>query len=321
MNASGRDRAADGIPRDPMKLTATSSAQAAHTKGAFPMTDERQNPSDEEEELAQTAGDFKNLANEMADEGFDEMAAGVDDMAFAQDLSDTATAEAMAGASDLTRAMDAAVVADRLSTLSSVVSAAGVNDINQGADLIATAGDVDTIAAAVGLMTVDDLDKGLELGRLSGELRVVGNIVSQLEMPILAAFLGDRSERLNEIAIDTVLRAAASRSLTELIEATGQRIGEMGEEEIDEGVLRLAASDIAAERAADLTAAGLALGVQGLDELDAAAEDAELADEMRAYGVEEVARGAEDLGAAAAAAGEADALDESSKSSGDAAAG
>ena len=206
----------------------------------------------------------------------------------------------MLGASDLTRAVDAGIVADRLSILSDVVAAAGVNDINQGAELIAAADDVDAVSAAVGLMTVDDLDKGLELARIAGELRILGKIVGKLEMPVLSAVLGDRSERLSEIAIDTILRAAATRSLTELIEATGQRIGEMGEEEIDEGVLRLAASDIAAERSADLSAAGYALGRAGLAELEMAAEDAESGRRTSGpIGVEEVARGAEELGEAA----------------------
>ena len=165
------------------------------------MADESQNLSEGQEQLAE--------------QGVVDMAIGADDLEYAHELADTATAEAMMAASDLTRAVDAEIVADRLSRLSAVVAAAGVNDIGQGAELIAAAENVEAISAAVGLMSVDDLETGLELGRLAGELRIFGRIVGQLEMPVLSAVLGDRSERLSEIATDTVLRAAATRSLTE----------------------------------------------------------------------------------------------------------
>ena len=87
----------------------------------------------------------------------------------------------------------------------------------------------------------------------------------------------------------------------------------MGTEEVDEGVLRLAASDIAAERSAELSAAGLALGVRGMVEMEMAAEDADLAREFEAAGVDEMAIGAEELGEAVAMEDVADALDEASK--------
>ena len=201
-------------------------------------------------------------------------------------------------------------MASRLAKLSDVVGVAGVNDIERGAQLIAASEDVETISAAVGLMTVDDLDKGLELGRLSGELQVLGNIVGQLEMPVLSAVLSDRGKRLAEIAGDTILRAAASRSLTDLIDATGQRISDLGVNEIDEGVLRVAASDIAADRSADLDAAGFVLGVRGLAKLADAEEDANLAEALEELGTEEYATGAAELGAAAALEDEAAAFDD-----------
>ena len=261
-----------------------------------------------QQETSEAAAKLGAAALDLGEAGSEDMNAGADDIAYAQGLADRATGEAMLAASDLTRAVDANIVADRLSKLSEVVATAGINDIGQGAELIAAADDVDAVSAAVGLMSVDDLDKGLELGRISGELRVLGRIVDQVEMPVLSAVLSDRSERLTEIATDTILRAAATRSLTDLIEATGRRIGEMGEEEVDEGVLRLAASDIASERSAELAAAGLILAESGAAELDMAAEDADLAEEFQAYGSEEVAAGAASLGAAAVLADEADTI-------------
>lgn len=179
--------------------------------------DESKNGSEEQEELAVAAADIDAAAMDLAEQGIMDMAEGSDDLDFADDLAATAAAEAMAGASDLTRAVDAEIVADRLATLSGVVAAAGVNDIGQGAELIMTSADVEAMSATVGLMTLDDLDKGLELGRLAGELQTLGNVVSELEMPVLSAVLGDRGLRLLEIATDTILRAAATRSLAELM--------------------------------------------------------------------------------------------------------
>ena len=88
------------------------------------------------------------------------------------------------------------------------------------------------------------------------------------------------------------------------------QIAELGENEMDEGALRLAASQLAADRASELAAAGLLKGLQGEAELAMAAEDAELAADLAAEGVAGVAAGSAELGAAAAMEDVADALDE-----------
>lgn len=234
-------------------------------------------------------------AEEKIDQAVVDMMASGDALDMADELQDEAMVDAMSAASDLTRAVDAEVIADRLATLSGVVANAGVNDVEQGAALIAASEDVEAVSAAVGLMTVDDLDKGLELGRLAGELQILGRIVAELEMPVLSAVLSDRGNRLSELAKETILRAAASRSLTELIEATGNRIGDLGVNEIDEGILRVAASDIAASRSADLSAAGLSLGMRGVVELGMAAENADLADVIGEMGIEGLAESTAEL--------------------------
>ncbi len=245
------------------------------------------------EQLEEPTGET--VVDDFADEAVEEMMADADALELADDMRDEATADAMMAASDLTRAVDAEVIADRLATLSDVVANAGVNDVEQGAALIAASKDVEAVSAAVGLMTVDDLDKGLELGRLAGELQILSGIVAELEMPILSAVLNDRGARLSEIAKETILRAAASRSLTELVEATGSRIGDIGVNEIDEGLLRMAASDIAASRSADLSAAGLSLGLRGVMELGLAADNVDLADVMQEMGIEGTADDAADV--------------------------
>lgn len=89
------------------------------------------------------------------------------------------------------------------------------------------------------------------------------------------------------------------------------QIAELGENEMDEGALRLAASELAAERASELAAAGLLKGLQGEAELVMAAEDAGLAADLAAEGVADVAAGAAELGAAATMEDVAEARDES----------
>jgi len=88
--------------------------------------------------------------------------------------------------------------------------------------------DVQAISAAVGLMSVGDLERGLELGRMAGEMQTIADVVASMEMPVLAAVLGDRGMRLQEIGADVILRAASERSLAALMQATGLQIAEMG---------------------------------------------------------------------------------------------
>ena len=178
------------------------------------------------------------VTEELAVDGEIDMAIGADELDDARDVAAVGVVAAAAAASDLTRAVDAEVVAERLATLSDLVGAAGINDISEGVDLLSAADDVDAMSAMVGLMSLGDVERGLELGRVAGELMTIANVVDELDMPILAAVLDDRGMQLQDIATDVILRAAAERSLAHLMAATGRQIGEMGETEIEEGVLR-----------------------------------------------------------------------------------
>ncbi len=72
----------------------------------------------------------------------------------------------------------------------------------------------------------------------------------------------------------------------------------MGIEEVAEGLTRTAASEALAERSNELAAAGVLLGVQGIEFVETAAAKVALAREIDAAGVAEVATGAAALGAA-----------------------
>ncbi len=238
-------------------------------------------------------------ADDLAEAGMIDAAIGVEELDEAAEAAAFAATAGAAAASDLTRSVDAGAVANRLGTLSEMVGVAGINDVSQGIDMLTASDDVEAMSAVVGMMSLGDFDRGLELSRLAGELSTIAEVVALLEMPVLATVLDDRGDQLQEIAVDVILRAGAERGLASLMAATGQHIAEMGEEEIDEGVLRMAASDIAAQRSEELAEAAVLLGIRGTVEGAAAGAAADLAGDLAAEGIADVATGAAEFGAGA----------------------
>src|SRR5262249_16732887 len=131
------------------------------------------------------------------------------------------------GSSDLTRAADLERGANRVGQLSEIVSAAGARDVAQGAAMLAAPEEIEGMSALVAVMGAEDLEQGMALARLSGELRAAYSIVRRLQMPVLAAFLGDRSDKLNRMAVDTVMRSSGTRALGTALAATGQDLSEL----------------------------------------------------------------------------------------------
>jgi len=247
---------------------------------------------------SRSRSDTKAAAEALADEGMFEAEEGLDTIAAARGAVQDAAANIGAAASDLTRARDVEIVAGRLTRLSEVVGAAGVTDIAEGAELLATSDDVEDMSAIVGLMSLGDLERGLELWRLAGELSTISDVIDQLQMPILSVVLNDRGNALRRIAVDAILRAAATRSLSQALAATGRHIGEMGAEEAEEGMVRLVASDVAQQRAEELAAAGAELELRGVAEAAVAQEAAAAARELVVEGAGELAEGSAEIGAA-----------------------
>ena len=252
----------------------------------------------EELEVAGTVAEFEGAAG---------VVAGAQDLKVAKAAGAVGVAEVAAGASDLTRATDAALAAERMQQLSDIVGEAGVVDVAEGVDMLIKGGDVRAMGAIVTLMSREELDRGLELARIAGEMWTVSDLAALLDMPMLADFLEERGTRLQEIAVDQLLRSTGTRALAGSIKRAGQDIEAMGEEEIVEGALRVAVSEAAAERSAELSVASDVLAVKGVDELETAAVAGAVAKEAARTGVAEIAAGAEEMGAGEAteAAGEA----------------
>src|SRR5687768_1492941 len=76
------------------------------------------------------------------DNGEQDVAVAMDELAVAGAMEDVAAAELMAGVADLTRAADVAVVADRMGRLSEVVAEAGALDLAQAIHLLSASEDV-----------------------------------------------------------------------------------------------------------------------------------------------------------------------------------
>jgi len=174
------------------------------------------------------------------------------------------------GVRDLTQANDAAVVAKRMGEVGKIVGQAGARDVEEGVELLVASEDIEGMSALVGLLSMGDLERSMQLARLSGEMRMVGQIVTRLQMPVLAAFLDSRGDRLNQAAIEFVVRAAATRALSTAMQVTGGQIRELSVEEIAEGVVRLAASELIEQGTNDLAADAAQQAVRGQGELEAA---------------------------------------------------
>jgi hypothetical protein len=171
-------------------------------------------------------------------------------------------------------------------------------------------GNVRAMGAIVSLMSREELERGLELARLAGELWTVSDVVGILQMPVLAEFLEERGMRLQEVAVDQLLRFTGTRALAGAMKATGKEIEAMGEQEVTEGLVRLAVSEAAAERSAELSAASDALAARAVDEMVTAKIAGSVARESAVTGVAEIAKGAEEMGAGEATVAMGEALKE-----------
>ena len=118
-----------------------------------------------------------------------------------------------------------------------------MSDVAQGAELLDASDDLAEISAFVAAMSTEDLERGMDLASLYGELTVAGDVMAEMGLPVMAAFLADRGQWLREIAVDELRQYGASRALAELIEDTSEQVADLGIGEVEEGLVRLAISD------------------------------------------------------------------------------
>jgi len=118
-----------------------------------------------------------------------------------------------------------------------------------------------------------------------------------MDMPVLSAFLAQKNEELHIIAVEAILRSTASRVLSTAMSISGAEIADLGVNEMEEGLIRLAAAEGLAERSDELAEEGADLMVAGINELEESDMLDDAAKDMAADGVADVAVGAAELGA------------------------
>lgn len=274
---------------------------------------ESQQLSVNKQKLAETAAEMEKAAVTAAIAGQEEAIIGAKRIQAAGDMAHDSSVMIARGASDVTQAMDAQIMSERMAILSDAVGVAGVVDIAEGAEILAQSNDVGVLSALVGMMSEDDLEHGLELARLSGELQTAGELVEDLRMPVLAAFLTDRAARLHEMSLEQIRVAISTEGVSQLLAGAGSKIGELGENEVAEGVTRLVIADAAAVESAAMADASVKLAEQGIEEMIVGGELAQVARIEAAEGSAELSAGSAVVGAAMAIDNVANTLKEKSE--------
>ena len=222
-------------------------------------------------ELEETAVGVEALAESRMEDGLIEVSAGAQTLVASRKVRQVARAAQTAGAVAVTHGVDQMAVAEKLGRLSEVVAAAGELDVAEGIEALATSEDIQIQSALVSSFSMAALARAMELAAVAGQLHVAADIVSAREMPVLAAFLEDKGNLLRVFAVDTVKRAGAGRVLAQAMAETGEKVGDMGANEVAEGLIRMAVAEEGAERSADLFADGAMNAVAGVEALAAAA--------------------------------------------------
>jgi hypothetical protein len=118
----------------------------------------------------------------------------------------------------------------------------------------------------------------------------VGDLAQRMGMPVLAAFLIDRSSKLRGISVENLLRYSGTRALSEAMARAGARVSDRGAGEVAEGVTRLAVAGYMAGRSEELSAECAVQAALGAVELGAAQEITEAARATALEGVGKIAR-------------------------------
>jgi hypothetical protein len=261
-------------------------------------------------EVQDSANAVETVSDVAAVAGMVDVAEGMEALDAAEAVGQASRDALETSASDLTRGIDAAVVAGRAAAISKIVADAGIDDIAEGAEMLAASDDLAVQSALVSSLGAEDLETSMDIAAISGQLDVVAQVVAQLDMPVLAEFLEDKSMELQDLAIDGIFRAGATRALAASVDATGSAVGELGANEIAEGLTRIAVSEGVAIRSEELSEASdelIASGVVGRVVADSLQDTAK---DMAAEGVAQAMTGSAELGASEALGEVGDAMEQ-----------
>jgi hypothetical protein len=119
-----------------------------------------------------------------------------------------------------------------------------------------------------------------------------------MKMPVLAVFLTDRAARLHEMSVEQIRVAISTDGVSQVMASAGQKISALGENEVEEGMVRLAASDAVSGESAIRAISSEDLAAQGIAEMIVGSELTEAAEAEAREGAAEVSAGSAVMGAA-----------------------
>jgi hypothetical protein len=251
-------------------------------------------------ELQATANAVEDIAIQEGVVGLDQAKQGLNKLEAAREVGTLGRGAIAVGAATLTRGADEIAVAEGLSKISDVVGAAGIVDVAQGAELLEHSEDVEVQSQMVGFLSEADLEHSMGIAAIAGQLAVVADIVTMREMPVLAAFLETKGNMLHQLAVETIIKFGAGRALAASLADTAARVGELGVNEMEEGIARVGVAERASEASDALAAAGARKVVEGAVELEVGQELTQAGQALALEGVADIATGAEMVGQAEA---------------------
>lgn len=243
-------------------------------------------------------------------EGVTQFAQGANTLENAKDAAYVSRGILASGASNVTRGIDALAASERAAQLSEITEVAGLADISQGDEMLSASDNLVAMGAVIQGMSEDDLDLSMEMAAIAGQMATIGEVIFRMGMPRIADFMAVKSDRLQELAADTIMRFAALSSLAEAVVDAGEDVGDLGFDEVGEGFTRLAISDEMAYRSDALAEAGVDLTLRGIGELEEARELRAAVEDMVGEAADEMTEGGIKMGAAETMADVAETLAE-----------
>jgi hypothetical protein len=129
----------------------------------------------------------------------------------------------------------------------------------------------------------------------------------------LATFLIERAARLHAMSVEQIRIAISTDGVSQILSAAEQRISTLGENEVEEGMVRLSTSQAVAAESAARSQASEDLAVRGIEEMVIGGEVSDVAQAETVKAAAEISSGSAVIGAALAMDDMAASLKEKSK--------
>ena len=188
-------------------------------------------------ELQETANAVEDIAIQEGVLGLDQAKEGVDKLEAAREVGTLGRGALAVGVARCTRGADEMAVAEGLSQ----------NQRRRGSGRRRGHGRRRRTAGRFGGRRDPERDRrvpqrsrprhAMGIAAIAGQLAVVADIVAMRDMPVLADFLEAKGEALHQLAVESIVKFAAGRAVSESMAQTAARVGELGADEMAEGMV------------------------------------------------------------------------------------